>query len=121
MVQTNQSMADADGPANRRAWNVGIALTAMHLFLFPFAADHMALAWFEMPILVILLLGALKQRLPWLLPIAYIFPVLNHLFDPATGWGFLPWAIPAVLFLIVWRFPLPLPRFLLLGAWIGAL
>ncbi len=81
----------------------------------------MALAWFEVPVLAILLLGARRGRLPWLLPIAYIFPVLNHLFDPATGWGFLPWAIPAVLFTLVWKFPMSLTRLLLLGAWIGTL
>jgi apolipoprotein N-acyltransferase len=121
MVPTTELTADVADAAHRRAWVVGVALTVAHLFVFPFLADHMALAWFEMPILAILLLGARRGRLPWLLPIAYIFPVLNHLFDPATGWGFLPWAIPAVLFTLVWKFPLSLTRLLLLGAWIGAL
>jgi len=115
-------MADAhDAATRRRGWIVGAAITTAHLLVFPFLADHMALAWFEVPILAILLLSTWKGRLPHLLPLAYVSPILNHLFDPATGWGFLPWAIPATLFVIVWKHPLPLARMFLLGLWIGAL
>ncbi|HPK03978.1 MAG TPA: hypothetical protein PLS90_16145, partial [Candidatus Sumerlaeota bacterium] len=95
-----------------------LLLSIYQLILIEFVNPHMAIVWWQLPLLPLLALLARRRRIAPPVAIAYGLIQLYLLSEPAVGWGVVIWFyLPGLLWLV---HACPRPRALLgYGLWTG--